>query len=288
MADVIPKMPWRVWLKVHTKAICQALPVAFFIVVETKDMYYRATWDVQPMHPSRFSTGDVVAICNRWYTLPTYGHKLYSFVSKALLKSCWDDVGVVVMRDQKPHLLFCEFDGVKEMPLEEFLATRLPRGVAVRPLLLDPTAAKLSTPVADLFLSEVRKMEVHPWYLFNASRRGGEEHKLYELCVAMNAQRAKLRQMCTSSRAYSRQAIEDQQGRLRDLEVMRQHMAAHVPHDDAFRLFNGSLVASFLATFGLLDRQVPAPCRYVPQDFAHDVPFAGTTSLDEPIVFFKS
>lgn len=280
-------MPMRVWLRVHAKAICQALPLSFLIVVEARDLYYRATWDVAALPPSKFEVGDVIAVCNRWYTLPTWGHVAYSLVSKVLLKSCWDDVGVIsAVTDGKPHILFVDFSGAHEQPLDAFLDERRPRGAAVRKLVRDEGVPPLSPAIADLFYKEVVKIPVEPWYLFSASLRSGSEHKFYEFCVGMHEQRCKIRGMLR--RHQSRQAVEAQQTSLKEMEVMRQHLAKFVEPVTHFHLFNGSLIASFFATYGLVDRNLPSPSRYVPQDFAHTVPFLGATTLDEPVVFFKN
>lgn len=287
MSGIGPKMPWRLWMKVHGKAICQAIPISLIVVVEGRDMYYRSTWQVQDVPPNKFESGDIIAICNRWYTLPTWSHVLYSILAKVLLKSAWDDVGVISVRDDgRPYIVYCDFAGAHETPLDEFLQQRLPRGAALRKLVPEAGMARPTAAVSDLFMTEVAKLRVRPWYLFSASVRNGQEHKYYEFCTQMNAQRQKIREMI--DRGQSRQAIHGQQDKLREMDVMRQHMAKFVATDDSFHLFNGSLVASFLATFGFLDRELPLPSRYVPQDFAHDVPFTGATRLEEPIVFFKN
>ncbi|KAG5491368.1 hypothetical protein JIQ42_01267 [Leishmania sp. Namibia] len=287
MSRVTPKLPFKAWLKLHVKAICQALPLSLLIVVEARDLYYRATWAVTAMPPSKFEVGDVVAVCNRWYTLPTWSHIVYSLLSKVLLKSCWDDVGVISsVKNDKPHILYVDFRGVHEQPLDAFLEERCPRGAAVRKLHRDEGVPPLSPAVAGLFQQEAEKISAEPWFLFSASMRGGNEHKFYEFCVGMHEQRCKIRVML--QRRQSRQAIEAQQNSLKEMEVMRQHLAKFVEPVTHFHLYNGSLVASFFATYGLIDREMPSPSRYVPQDFAHTIPFCGATTLEEPIVFFKN
>lgn len=292
MAEIGAKIPWKVWCRIHAKAIAQALPLSFLIVVEARDMYYRSTWQVHSLPSSAFRTGDVIAISNRWYTMPTWNHVLYSLMSKVLLKSCWDDVAVVSSPDptggsSSPSVLFCDFEGAHEMTLDEFIKHRRPRGMAIRQLQVDHRDEKeLSDSISTVFKEEVVKLEVHPWYLFNASRRLGHENKYYEFCVGMHEQRVKIRKMI--ERGQSREAIAVQQQKLQDMDVLRQHLRKFVKEDYPFQLFNGSLVASFLAAFGLIDRQQPPPTRYVPQDFAHTVPFLGATELKEPVVFYRS
>ncbi|KAK7200893.1 hypothetical protein NESM_000148100 [Novymonas esmeraldas] len=286
MSTASPKIPFKVWVRLHAKAICQALPLSFLIVVEARDLFYRATWDITPVPPGKFDVGDVVALCNRWYTLPTWSHVLYSWVSKVLLKSSWDDVGVIsTVKDGRPHILYVDFLGVHEQPLDTFLDERRPRGAAVRKLRRDDGVPPPSPAIAELFRAEAERLPAQPWYLFSASWRSSNEHKYYEFCTGMHEQRCKIRSML--QRQQSRQAIEAQQTSLREMEVMRQHLVKFVEPPTQFHLFNGSLVASFFATYGLIDRETPSPSRYVPQDFAHTIPFLGATTLDEPVVFFR-
>ncbi|ESL08205.1 hypothetical protein TRSC58_04096 [Trypanosoma rangeli SC58] len=288
MAGIGPRLAWRQKLRIHIKAILQAIPLSILLVAEGRDLYYRATWQVTEVPPSEFKTGDVIAICNRWYTLPRWDHVLYSLLSKVLLKCAWDDVGVIWVKDGEPHICFCDFEGAKVLSMTRFIESRLPRGMAVRKLTVeDPHVGHMpSSSVAALFVAEGQKLTPHPWYLFSASIRNGQENKYYEFSVEMWRQRRKVHEMMI--RGASSLAIKGQMEKLRDMEVMQQHLATFQKPVASFHLFNGSLVASFLATFDLLDRNLPPPSRYVPQDFAHDLPFKWVTILEEPVVFFKS
>lgn len=322
MSGIGAKLSWKTWFRIHAKAIAQAIPISFLLVVESRDMYYRSTWQVQQLPPEFFQVGDVIAISNRWYTLPTWNHVLYSFLSKVLLKSCWDDVAVVTSTASQsacnpsssrnhqvqthsaettdsPKILFCDFVGTHEVSLDEFVAMRRPRGLAVRrlqryphsestslfPSSFEQKVKKLDPHMAHMFKEEVVKLDVHPWYLFRASARLGHENKYYEFCVAMHEQRVKIRNMVL--RTQSQQAISVQKKKLHDMEIMRTHLMKFTKPEKEFFLFNGSLVASFFATYGLLDRVRPPPSRYVPQDFARSLPFIGSTELSEPIVFYR-
>lgn len=291
MSNVSPKIPWKLWFRIHAKAIAQAIPISFLIVVESRDMYYRATWQVSPLPLEGLHPGDVISICNRWYTMPTWQHVWYSLCSKVLLKSCWDDAAVVSSCDpsstttESIKILYCDFDGAHEVSLAEFINQRRPRGLAVRQIRLDShSRTALNPAISSLFVNEVTKMKARPWYLFNASWRVGHENKYYEFVVGMHLQRVKIKKMI--DRGQSRESIINQQRKLQDMEVMRSHLRKFT-EDSSFRLFNGSLVASFLAAYDLIDRHQPPPSRYVPQDFSHDVPFNGATELSSPIVFYK-
>nr|CCC92973.1 unnamed protein product [Trypanosoma congolense IL3000] len=288
MASIGPRLSWRQKLRVHLKAVAQALPASIFIVAEARDMYYRATWEVTNVPPTAFQTGDVIAICNRWYTLPAWSHKLYSILSKVLLKSAWDDVGVIWMRDDIPHILFCDFSGAQVLSLDEFINTRAPRGMALRRLTVEDVDERRrpTDTVAALFAGEVQKIAPRPWYLFRASMRHDQEESYYQCSVDVCHQRHKVHHLV--KKGASTRAVREQREKLKNMEIAQQHIATIVEKDNSFYLFNGSLVASFLATFDLLDRALPPPSRYVPQDFAHDLPFKALATLEEPVVFFKS
>lgn len=286
MAEQGVRIPWRVWFRLHGKAIAQALPAAFIVVVEGRDLYLRATWEVAPTSPTQFNVGDVVLLSNRWYTLPTWKHVFYSFLCKALFKTSWDDVAVITGReDNVPYVMYCDFAGAHRLPLSQFLEERRPRGAALRKLDRPVSEPPLSHAVASLFEEEVIKIPPKPWHVFSASHRTGDETKLYNTCVAMSEQRRKL--VAMRERKQSQQAVAAQQGKLKEMEPMKEYYAGRVKRESEFFLFNGSLVSSFLATFGLLDREMPPPSSYVPQDFAHELPFTGVTTLLEPVVFYK-
>ncbi|RNF11479.1 hypothetical protein TraAM80_00925 [Trypanosoma rangeli] len=104
--------------------------------------------------------------------------------------------------------------------------------------------------------------------------------------MEMWRQRRKIHEMMT--RGASSLAVKGQMEKLQDMEVMQQHLATFQKPVASFRLFNGSLVASFLETFDLLHRNLSPPFRYLPQDFEHDLPFKWVSIFEEPVMFFKS
>ncbi len=88
-------------------------------------------------------------------------------------------------------------------------------------------------------------------------------------------------------------AISAMEIRLKEMEVMREHLAQKVIDSPEyatwkkdFKLSSASLVSSFFATFDLMDRDVPVVSRFVPQDFAYDLPMRGAR-LEPPVVIFK-
>lgn len=303
MAPATPSMPLGMRFKLWARAMVWAVPGALVVSAEVKDMYYRATWQVVPVPPGKYETGDVIAIANRWYTLPGWGQVARCLFTKVLLRSTWDDIGVVIMREGKPYLLIADYDCVVDRPLEDFVEERKPRGVALRKLIVEPGFIKPTTEVAELFAQEVKKLPASPWYLASASRRTTAEEKYYTYLTNFNALKAEYRQSCraligapgavAASRSTARKsklAMDAMEQRLKEMEVMREHLAAQVERevvDVEYKLFNGSLVASFLATFDLLNRDMPCISRYVPQDFAHPMPLKGST-LAAPLIVFKN
>lgn len=282
-----PAMPLWMRIKANVKGFAFSLPFMCVVLVESRDLFFRATWNVEPLPASRYATGDVIAIANRWYTLPTWSDSARSLLTKLLCKSVWDDLGVIVVRDGVPHLLFCDSEkGATIMPLTTFLHERVPRGAALQKLVVEPSFPVPTAEVADLFVREVQKITPDPWYAFRAAYRHGDERKFYGFATEFAALKAKYRKI-DRERSGTRQAVEVLEKRLQEFDVMRDVLAERVPDFGAFHLFNGSLVASFLATFGLLDRKLPPVTRYVVQDFAHPMPLKGASFAD-PVIIFKN
>jgi hypothetical protein len=308
MASVSPHMPWKMKFKMYAKATVLALPTSILVVAEIRDMYYRATWDVVHVDAAKLQTGDVIVIANRWYTLPHWGQKLRSVLFKSVLKCTWDDVGVVVVRDGVPHIVMGDYDGVVDQSIESFIQERMPRGVALRKLTVEPGFPTPQSSVADMFTNEVKKIPVSPWYLFSASWRTGAEHAYYQYATEFHQLKAQYRSMLrrrgvavnqhmvsdAGTQKKSGMAVSAMEKRLKEMEVMREHLAGRLTSSDSypnwkrdFKLTNASLVSSFFATFDLMDRELPIVSRYVPQDFAFDLPMRGAR-LEPPIVIFKN
>lgn len=292
----------------YAKATAVALPLSLLGVTEVRDMYYRATWNVVPVDSSSLRTGDVLVIANRWYTLPTYGQMLRSMLTKSVMKCTWDDVGVVVVRDNVPYIVIADYEGVVDQPLEAFIRSRVPRGVALRKLTVEPGFPAPQPDVANLFVNEVKKIPTSPWYLFSASWRTGQEHAYYQYVVEFHKLKAQYRSVVRRRRnsqseqlmvteagtpQKSSMAITAMETRLKEMEVMREHLAQQLTSTPEytgwrqdFKLTSASLVSSFFATFDLMDRELPVVSRFVPQDFAYDLPMRGAR-LEAPIVIFK-
>lgn len=313
MSRITPFMPFRERAKMNIKALLWAVPTSLVFATEVKDMYYRATWEVVPVPPSSYETGDVIAIANRWYTLPTVSSMVRCLMVKTMLRCSWDDLGVIVVRQGVPYIVLIEDDRVVDMPLETFVEQRQPRGAAWRKLHVEPGFQKPTTEIAEIFLQEVKRIAPSPWYIFSASQRTAAETKFYafetEFCSKKAEYRASVRALKeeppnrhgtmiarddvvapSTVIVKSRKALESMEKRLKEMDVMRQHLASlvepSVTSDHEFKLFSGSLVASFIATFGLLDREMPSVSRYVPQDFTYPLPFKGA-SLGTPYIVFK-
>lgn len=293
----------------YAKATALALPTSILLITEVRDMYFRATWDVVKVDASKLQTGDVLVIANRWYTLPGWGQRLRSVLFKSIMKCTWDDVGVVVVRDGVPHIVLGDYDGVVDQPVDVFIRERMPRGVALRKLTVEPGFPSPQPNIAALFVNEVKKIPPSPWYVLSASWRTGPEHAYYQYVVEFHRLKAQYRSMLrrrsgtpddqqekqrnSATQTKSALAISSTESRLKEMEVMREYLAKRVTDSSDyavwrsdFKLSNASLVSSFFATFDLLDRELPVVSRYVPQDFAYDMPMRGAR-LEPPVVIFK-
>lgn len=302
-------MPIRQKIAMYLKATAVALPLTLLGITEVRDMYFRATWEVRAVDASALKTGDVLVIANRWYTLPHWGQIARSMLIKSLMKCTWDDVGIIVVRDGVPHIVLADYADVVDQPLDAFIRERMPRGVALRKLSVEPGFPTPQTAVAEIFINEVKKIPTSPWYLFSASWRTGPEHAYYQYVVEFHRLKAQYRSMVR--RRHNPQAAEElprdvphpqkstmamsaMETRLKEMEVMREHLAEKVTMSPEytkwkqdFKLSNASLVSSFFATFDLFDRELPVVSRFVPQDFAYDLPMRGAR-LEPPIVIFKN
>lgn len=283
----LPNMPWGVWFKVHAGAIFKAVPMALTIGVEARDLFNRGAWDVASYNPQRLEDGDVLLICNRWYTLPGFRHAAYSLLTKAMLKTVWDDVAVVVKIGNLPHVLIAEYDSVKCTPLHEFLEQRAPRGLALRKLNRDGSGLPAPNPVlSERFLKHAASEPVLPWTQFSSAYRGRLEQKYVDMAIEVSIFEQTLRRNIREGHT-TQMAIAAAEQQKKDLHVYLANMSKHYPPVTEFKLFNASLVASFLATHGMVDKMVPSPVRYCVADFCHDMPMQNCV-LEDPIVIFRS
>lgn len=307
----------------HAKAITLSLPMVLVVVSESRDLHQKSQWDIQPLPPSRYQTGDILLICNRWFTLPTWEHKFYSLVSKVVQKSCWDDVGVIVQKGGVPHVLIADLERARLVPLAQFVDDRQPRGLAVR--CLQPTSSEgvpyalrkneKETLAKALRLAAVLEGEAqaapsptnvsgngavdvggyvppadltsHPWRILSGSWLSSAERKYTTYAVEISLQHALLMKLRTEQ--HTPEKIRKEEQRLEDLKVVQGVMRKDVHWGDieASRcIFNGALVAEWMVGMGLLPPQVPRTCKYIPADFTEKMGLIDAT-LSEPRVVFK-
>ena len=257
-----------------------------FVAIEARDMAQRASWKVLPV--KEYHTGDILLIANRWYNLSTYGACFNSFLSKYAMKTAFEDVGVVVMKGDVPHILFVEDKALEYMPLNEFLETRRPRGVAIRQLDYVKPELKPTLEISEAFIEEAKKITPEPRYVIKAAHRCVREQRYYNLAVERGQSMSRLEKK-SRDHDISPAALKTRLERDKNIELVLKGYTEEkdFPHFEEFKLFNGSLVGSFLATFDLLDRELPPPTRYVPVDFL-DHPLKHGTIYGEPFVIFKT
>lgn len=285
MNGALPKMPWGMWAKMHIGAFCKAVPIAIVIGVEARDMFNRGAWDVANYNPSKLETGDVLLICNRWYGLG-FRHAVYSLITKAMLKTVWDDVAVIVKINNLPHVLIVEYDTVQCKPLHEFLESRVPRGVALRKTTLAPSASPPNPLLTERFLKHVASEPVFPWTQFSSAYRPKAEQRFYDFAVEVSIFEATMRKSIREG-LTTQKGLAAMEQKHEDLLTYMANLSKQYPPVTEFKLFNASLVSSFLATHGLMDKMLPSPVRYCVADFCHDVPMKNAV-LEDPLVIYRS
>jgi hypothetical protein len=159
-------LPTKRYLR-YAREFSLALSCALVAVVEIRDMYERSQWEHVGLQgtTSTVRTGDVVLIANRWFTLPSWRHKFYSLMSKQLMKTTWDDCGIIICDpndNYKPYILLVEYDRVVMCGLNEFCEHRQPRGVSVRSLVSPDPSKPLKIPHLDRLESWVKEILKRP------------------------------------------------------------------------------------------------------------------------------
>jgi hypothetical protein len=260
---------------------------AAYCAVECREMMARSSW--KPLPVKEYHTGDVLLVSQRWYTLPSWGSIWQSFFYKLVMKAVFDQVGIVVVKQGVPHIMCVEYDDVTFMPLQEYLDSRRPRGAAVRHLEWVKKPCEPTAEVAEVFLTEVKKMTPEPWYGITAARKNVREMRHYTLSMekarALTRTEKKIREHDISPAGLQKQRERD-----RNIGIILKGYTeeADFPHFSEFKLFNGSLAASFLATFDILDREFPAPTRYTVADFADHLPVKHGTLYADPYIIYKT
>lgn len=278
----------KFWLtmKRHVKAVAGAVPLGTLVVVESRDMYERTQW-AEGAGLEEYSTGDVVLIANRWFALPTYSEKLYSFATKLVLKSAWDEVGVIVNSGGTPHILLSGYHGVKYEPFEQFLGAREPRGCAVRGILtLQDVTQKVSPSEVDQFVREAVERKPTPWGILSAAWDSNTRSAQYRWAVQASEHAWKIRKMMGDGSTQG--AIQGAKSKLHDAIVMERDFAKRLgpgeerPHRV---MWNSSLVAEALQMMKLLPEPHPQATAYAPSDFSWKLPLINAKYMDALIVF---
>ena len=280
---------FRSMFKRHLQAIAITVPMALLTIVETRDLYERSQWE-SAEGLDNYRTGDVVLISNRWFGLPTWGERIYSLLTKELLKSAWDDVGIIVNpTGDRPYILKAGYHNVVYMPLADFLNDVQPRGAAVRELSsLQAASHKVTESDVDAYARSCLERHTTPWSVVWGAVEDGNTTKHYRYAVQASELAWEVRKMMGDG--STRDAIEAKKSKLHDSIVMEMDLAAHIKIEDRRphrRLFCSSLVAETLQEMKLLPEPVPEAYRYGPQDFAWRLPLINA-NYGDPVLIFKS
>ena len=290
MSAFIPRWWWRT---------CREGVLAFVTAVtvanEVRDMYEKHQWEtVAPGTSAMMRTGDVVVIANRWFTLETFGHKFYSWTTKAVMKTAWDDVGLIIEDpgdSTNPHILIVEYDHVVFMPFKEFCDKRQPRGVAVRTLIGPDPAEPPAIPnrSVDDFVTEARSRVPTPYSVVRAAWQTKAERAHYRWAMESSELAFEIRQRMADGGA-SEQAIARMRDQLIERFSVGEHYAKALGTDHPRpnkSLHNASLVAEGLQHMGLMTKPFPLAFRYTPVDFAWRLPMINV-NLSSPKMVFTS
>jgi hypothetical protein len=286
MAFVPPRV--KLLFQRHMKALGISVPLAAVSIVEVRDLYERGQWEGASGLDS-YRTGDVVLLSHRWYALPTWSEKIYSLTTKLLMKSAWDDVGIIINTSGKPHILRSGYHGVQYMELADFLGEMKPRGAAIRELSsLQSSSMKVTDGHMDGFARSNLERRVTPWSVLWGAVEDASHTKHYRYAVQASELAWEVRKMMGDG--STREAIDAKRSKLHDSIVMEQELARHIRPEDERphkRLFNASMVAEALQEMRLLPEPFPEAYRYGPQDFTWRLPLINA-NYGDPVIVFKS
>ena len=262
------------------------IPVVSIVAIELRDLWQRGTWESDgQVGLNVYNTGDFVLIANRWWALPGYQWKLYSLTSKLLMKTAWDDCGVIVKGEKgEPHILICEYDRVVCEPLIPYLAERAPRGAAVRTVMSleeRPTLGDLRE-----WIENQKRKTPTPWTMFKvAAYDSTEEAEQYRWAVeASNAAWNYRRKQVDGA---SLQAMEESKQIFLDANLMAEERAKLLSPHPPNLLFNSSLVAELAQRAKVLVSGSPKSTKYAPPDFAFPLPLLNAKA-STPLVVWKT
>lgn len=287
MATQVPQYA-RLMFRRHVKALGIALPLSAVTIVEIRDMYERSQWDA-PSGLNDYATGDVILISNRWYSLPTWREAFYSLTLKLLMKTAWDDAGIIINTSGEPNLLHCGYHDVKLMPLSAFLNGRQPRGCAVRRIKsLQNVTHKVTSSDVDAYARSCLDRRPTPWAILWACWEDSQKANQYRYAVQASELAWEIRKMMGDGSSH--EAIEAKKSKLHDNIVMEMEYGRHVPDDGPRplrKLFSTSLVAEVLQEMKLLPEPKPSATSYAPADLVWKLPLINATMLD-PVVVYSS
>ena len=256
-------------------------------------MYEKGQWDVQPLPPNKYQTGDIICISHRWYALPTWREKFHCLTCKKVFRTTWDDVGVIVKVGRVPYTLHADYERVNMIPLSEFVDIHIPRGMAVRPL--EPTHP--DSILNSLRLTEeggrkieeacqkVLDMPSRPWSVFSAAYMNAYERKHFAQAVEVSARAAKVHRMRREKHTLA--GMEKEEKMLNDYIIVEGMLRENVKFaKPRAYVTSGSTVAHFLAELDLLPKDFPVLWKYTASDFAHDIPLKDCR-MGEPRVVFR-
>jgi hypothetical protein len=313
----IPRRYWRVLREGSLALVC-----AWVVGTEIRDMYERSQWEQVGLQGTTtiLKTGDVVLIANRWFTMPTWKQVGYSLFMKGMMKTTWDDCGIIICDpndNYRPYILIAEYEKVVMCRFDEFCEVRQPRGVAIRSLLSPdpekgvriPNMAGLEQHVRELLggseernsqeennnsnnsnkQKEYKGRRTTPWYLISAAWQKDNERAQYRWAIESSELAFEIQQK-RATNAATEKALAKLTDQLHDRLAMADHYEQALrpePEKPYKKLTNASLVTECLQEAGLLTKPFPLPYRYTPVDLAWRIPLINV-SLTQPKMVYTS
>jgi hypothetical protein len=279
--------PWYIWVPKYGSVGVLGFVCSMWVSTEMKGMKARASW--QPLEVKEYHTGDLLLISHRLYSQPSFGAAWMSLNFKAFMSTSFDQVGVVVMKENIPHIMSIDYDRIVYEPLQQYLEETRPRGVAIRHLEWCKPEIRPTEQIAGMLLAEVRKMPIEPWYGLTAAKRSVAEARHYALAMekarALTETEKKIRENDVSPAGLAKRRERD-----RNIELILQGYTKETdfPQFPDFKLHCASFVSSFYAAFDILDRDYPSPTRFCVADFADALPLKHGTVFSAPYIIYKT
>eukprot|EP00760_Papus_ankaliazontas_P015575 PhM_4_TR16599/c0_g1_i1/m.2595 len=278
----------------YVRSSLTVMPFVVMAAVEIKDSMEAMSWEPSWVPPEKLNTGDLVLFARPWYKYP-FTAAAQICVGKALMRSPWDHVGIVVVTGGVPHVLESDFNGIHMLPYEDRVRTSRAKAIGVRLLKTDRDAAMVAR-LTD-YVQSLRADSYHNYTdLFRSTLESKSEMEYYDLLVERSVLEAHVRDIQSRKGLHGNEA---QRSRMRllsvneDMERKRGVVEGLWRDGETKRAakrtemtapFSSELVATAYQVMGVLPSPHPPAWKYLPVDFLTELPLARGCELSEVVV----